>query len=45
MGLKRFNSVQKVSCLKQNQKWEWAIPENIHTPPMDDIGDPVVNAR
>ena len=21
-GAKRFNSVQKASCLKQNQKWE-----------------------
>ena len=23
----------------------WAIPENIHTPPMDDIGNPVGNAQ
>ena len=23
----------------------WAIPENIHTPPMDDIGNPVRNAQ
>ena len=23
----------------------WAIPENIHTSPMDDIGNPVVSAR
>ena len=23
---------------------EWTIPENIHTPHMDDIGNPVENA-
>ena len=23
----------------------WAIPENIHTTPMDDIGNPVENAQ
>ena len=22
-----------------------AIPENIHTPPMDDVGNPVINAQ
>ena len=24
---------------------EWAIPENIHTPSMDDIGNPARNAQ
>ena len=28
--------------VKLNQNW--AIPENIHIPPMDDIGNPAENA-
>ena len=28
-----------------NLYFHWAIPENIHTPPMDDIGNPVRNAQ
>ena len=27
------------------EEWDWAIPENVHTPAMDDIENSVVNAR
>ena len=30
---------------KSDLSFNWAVPENIHTPPMDDIGNPVVNAQ
>ena len=35
---------KKEICCKWQQIY-WAIPENIHTPPMDDIGNPVINPR
>ena len=31
-------------CVSYDCKY-WAIPENIHTHPMDDIGNPVRNAQ
>ena len=49
-------NVSSHTTLFQNASWDfkdlttqdkscWAIPENMHTPPMDDVENPVVNAR
>ena len=39
LELKIKKSIEKLDLIVN-----WAIPENIHTPPMDDIGNPVENA-
>ena len=55
--LDRKRCIRGVFCLQENlrssglwtpkmsQRSYWAIPENIHNPPMDDIGNPVRNAQ
>ena len=41
---KPFSGLQNLA-IEVNLSQHWAIPENIHTPPMDDIGNPVINAQ
>ena len=40
-----LNKVSDWESRNQNSSSEWAIPENIHTSPMDNIGNPVRNAQ
>ena len=43
--VKSFLELHKYPMYNRISSPEWAIPENIHTPLMDDIGNPARNAQ